>query len=457
MSLRRTLFLSTAVAAGATSVAVPASADTCDPARMMLVLDQSSSMVRNSIGGETLWEIAVGALDFVTTSFESKLEMGLMKFPSPNECSPGTVFEYPTLNNASAVMSHLQVDPPISGNYTPMYQTLDAAEDIPELSFNDVPNYVVLITDGWQWCSDATAAQDRFKPISEVADLKAKGIKTFVVGFGGSVDTLTLNGMAVEGGTAIPGCDPTNTSASASDNCYYQADDPNELLDALTDIANTASAEICDGLDNDCDGKVDEGVTRACSTDCGSGIEVCDYDAPNGPWVGCDAPPEEPEICDGLDNDCDGTTDPGCDCIPGQERECGEESTIGVCKPGVQSCGSNAKWGDCEGSVGPTGEECNGDDDDCDGFVDEAKFEGEVSGSLCGPGFECVSGECEPLDPVVPPEDEPQDESSIPALDDGGTASGCGCRTTAPGAGGLATGLLGMIGLVAVFRRRRRR
>ncbi|MBT8492096.1 MAG: VWA domain-containing protein, partial [Deltaproteobacteria bacterium] len=219
---RRTLALTTALAAGTVMAAAPeASAQSCDPSRMMVILDQSSSMVRNSIAGDTLWDIAVTAMDNLTTSFQDKLQMGLMKFPEPDQCNPGAVFVSPAVNSKSSIMSQLSAPPPDSGNYTPMYQTLQVAQSVPELQLSDVPNYVVLVTDGWQWCDIENNSADRFKPIDEVADLAQMGVKTYVVGFGASADVLTLNGMAVEGGTAIPGCDPTNTSASASDNCYY--------------------------------------------------------------------------------------------------------------------------------------------------------------------------------------------------------------------------------------------
>ena len=67
--------------------------------------------------------------------------------------------------------------------------------------------------------------------------------------------------------------------------------------------------QSCDGLDNDCDGEVDEDLARECSNGCGAGYEECSA----GKFVGCDAPKPELEICgDGVDNDCDGVLDNGC-------------------------------------------------------------------------------------------------------------------------------------------------
>lgn len=77
--------------------------------------------------------------------------------------------------------------------------------------------------------------------------------------------------------------------------------------------------EVCDGIDNDCDGLVDQywsQVGRPCSAGIGEcervGIWVC---SPDGRNLECDAIPGAPgvEICDGcVDSDCDGVIDNGC-------------------------------------------------------------------------------------------------------------------------------------------------
>ena len=65
------------------------------------------------------------------------------------------------------------------------------------------------------------------------------------------------------------------------------------------------SEEICNGMDDDCNGLVDENLIQSCETFCGSGTKVCS----DGLWSECSARQPQPEIIDGIDNDCDGEID----------------------------------------------------------------------------------------------------------------------------------------------------
>ncbi|MEZ4432877.1 MAG: MopE-related protein [bacterium] len=152
-----------------------------------------------------------------------------------------------------------------------------------------------------------------------------------------------------------------------------------------------ASGEVCDGEDNDCDGASDElldcqgcteGATRGCETECGSGSEQCIGEQ----WRGCDAPRARVEVCGtGVDEDCDGRVDEGCEgCTDGETRRCETE-----CGEGEETC-SDATFGGCDAPL-PGDEFCDGRDNDCDGRSDEGVV--RDCGNNCGAGTEtCADG-----------------------------------------------------------------
>ena len=135
------------------------------------------------------------------------------------------------------------------------------------------------------------------------------------------------------------------------------------------------SDEICDNLDNDCDGEIDNGNPGGgdtCVAECGAGTLFCS----RGEFI-CRSQDAEPETCDGEDNDCDGATDESEE-NPEQPlfETCytGPEGTlwIGQCEQGLSVC-EGGDFSACDGDIIPISEDCDnvGQDNDCNGIVDD--------------------------------------------------------------------------------------
>ncbi len=139
--------------------------------------------------------------------------------------------------------------------------------------------------------------------------------------------------------------------------------------------APPAKAELCNGLDDDCDGQTDEGLggglCQAGSAGQCPGTAVCAGAA----GILCQ-PTGQTELCNGIDDNCNGLTDDGLTASPCQG------GATGQCQ-GATACQGSAGWACLPTMVTET---CNGADDDCDGSTDEDfLIQGKyVGASHCG-------------------------------------------------------------------------
>jgi len=300
------------------------------------------------------------------------------------------------------------------------------------------PYALIVLSDGQNNCLDPDDISDPDPSPEQAAAVCADGIPVHVIGFAAPTLEQTLDEIA------DAGCDPPceDPDMDGVPNCSNEAilvDDEIDLALACSDIIQAMIPfETCNGQDDDCDGATDEDfVTLGTPCDNGScaGTICCDS---SGAGTTCCAPAPSCEMCNGQDDDCDGTRDNNidgdcdgvvdfppvicecfseecnaidddCDCpgdTNGDGTTCGpgdlgvdEEplvtsgfacgSDIGVCEAGLTCCLDGAP--NCCGGVGQAPEVCDCLDNDCNGSTDNG---GGLPCFTLGDGCDPATGVC---------------------------------------------------------------
>jgi hypothetical protein len=188
-------------------------------------------------------------------------------------------------------------------------------------------------------------------------------------------------GDTVLGGTGVDAC-PTDAtecelSSTAAGSCSVDADcAAQELCAVAVHFCVPASAaasndDTCDGVDDDCDGDVDEDF-HAHATSCGVGACAGTGTASCTNYVFQDtcqagSPPSSTDAtCDGIDDNCNGASDED---YAGHATSCG----VGACvATGATSCVAGQVANSCvAGTPAVSDATCDGVDDDCNGIADD--------------------------------------------------------------------------------------
>ena len=212
------------------------------------------------------------------------------------------------------------------------------------------------------------------------------------------VAALYVGGLAIVAPGCATGNEPTLGDGDGGDDGWGSGSSSSSSGDGGSSSSSVSSSsgkpcsgpELCNGLDDDCNGQVDDNVA-AVGNPCNTGLMgVCGVgavDCQDGKPLCVQTNDPMPEVCDNLDNDCNGQVD---DNAPGGGDTC-MTGLPGPCALGVLACANGAF--SCAQQNQAVAEVCGDQvDNDCDGTVDNG----------CGMGGMCSHSPCVPGGPLQP-------------------------------------------------------
>ena len=221
--------------------------------------------------------------------------------------------------------------------------------------------------------------------------------------------TCSCNTLAIEEAASTT-CATTNEHGTCVGSRYC-------AIDGLTACdAAVPAAEICDGADQDCDGGIDEGLVTPCQNANEHGLCLGEKLCVDGDWASCDAPVPAAEVCNDLDDDCDGEIDEGfpegCldddsddDLVPDDDDNCPDvynpdqadldgDALGDLCDPDMDGDGILDDIDNCQGlwnpGQGDWDEDGVGDACDPDLPPDDADGDGVPDDLDCAPNDETI-------------------------------------------------------------------
>lgn len=198
-------------------------------------------------GAMSKWQIAGAAIDKLTTQYKGMIDFGLIMFPDQTgqDClQDGPIYVNVGTNNEAKIASTLSTTQPNKPCVTDIKPAFDQVSTDPAYAMPYTGagprGFVLFVSDGAATCGGTPT-----QIVQSIQKLYNEGYPSYIVGFGGAVDAVSLDQFAMAGGV------PRATTADGGGELFYRADDAAGLDAALGEIASAVVATEfggCPGL-----------------------------------------------------------------------------------------------------------------------------------------------------------------------------------------------------------------